>query len=342
MTRRRLLKGTVVPSVILSVMAVSALLWCCATPNAYDAKRDALAKEDQKKLDDFRAELEIGRNMAGRLLQFYGTGNDEALLDYVNQVGSYVGTFSEHPERRYMFEILNSDMVNAFACPGGYILVTMGAIRNAKNEAELAAVLGHETAHVGKKHMFEKLKSMSAEDLEKANELAKQKLKLPEYIKARERPKPEDNKIGDVMAKYLAGGAAGLNIVKAAGAGMAVMLDQGLGAEKEFEADTEGVKYAIAAGYDPKAMNDFLCRLESKKSGGKCDLEKIKEAKNDKNDKATAKTLLEKTHPPVPARIANINKLLAQMDADEIVGAKGEERFKKYHDRLPKAKVVTK
>jgi predicted Zn-dependent protease len=336
MIRLRLGKGSVVMGALVCLATASALLWSCATPNAYDAKRDALAKEEQKKLDDFRAELEIGRNMAGRLLQFYGTANDAALLDYVNQVASYVGTFSEHPERRYMVEILNSDMVNAFACPGGYILVTMGAIRNAKNEAELAAVLGHEEAHVGKKHMFEKLKSMSAEDLEKANELAKEKLKLPEHIKARARPKPEDSQLGDVMAKYLAGGAAGLSIVKAAGAGMAVILDQGLGAEKEFEADTEGVKYAINAGYDPKALTDFLCRLEMRKPGGKCELDKSKDSK-----KATAKTMLDKTHPPTPVRIANINKQLEKLDAGAIVGAKGEERFQKFHKRLPKAKAAS-
>jgi predicted Zn-dependent protease len=52
-----------------------------------------------------------------KLYDFYGNQEDEKLLSYVNQVGSYVAGFSDAPERRYMFEIINSDMVNAFAAP---------------------------------------------------------------------------------------------------------------------------------------------------------------------------------------------------------------------------------
>lgn len=306
--------------------ALLAFLACTTTQE----KKSDLNKDEQKKLDEYRAEVEIGRNMAGRLLQYYGTQKDESLLGYVNQVGSYVGGFSDHSERKYMFEIIDSEIVNAFACPGGYILITMGALRHAQNEAELAAILGHEITHVGNKHMFDKLKTMSAEELEKAAELAKKRMELPPSVLARERPKPEENSVvGEALAKYLAGGAAGLNIVKAAGAGMAVMLEQGLGAEKEIEADQHGVKYAINAGYEPRALSQFLCRLKKKNVKGNCQLDEQPDAK------VAAKTILDKTHPPVAARIQSINEVLVKMDAKNIVGALGKKRFEKYKKRLP-------
>ena len=66
-----------------------------------------------------------------------------------------------------MFDILNTEEINAFACPGGYILISKGALRHAENEAELAHVLAHEVAHVGKKHMYDTLKSMTPEEMEK-------------------------------------------------------------------------------------------------------------------------------------------------------------------------------
>lgn len=324
---------TVGLSLVVAVCAILSAVAACTAASKYDETKEALNKGDQQKLDEFRAELEIGRNMAGRLLQFYGTQRDETLLGYVNQVGAYVGGYSEFPERRYMFEILDSDIVNAFACPGGYILITSGAIRHAQTEAELAGVLAHEVAHVGKKHMLDKLRGMSKDELEKASELAAKKLELPETVLVRERPKPEDNVLGDVLAKYLSGGAGGLNIVKAAGAGMAVMLEQGLGAEKEYEADAHGVRYAVAAGYDPGALNQYICRLKKKNAKGKCLLET-----GGKNGPKDAKTILDRTHPPVADRIANINKVLSELDADKIYGAVGKKRFAKYKSRIPDSK----
>lgn len=289
-----------------------------------------LSEEERKKVEEARAEMEIGRNMAGRLLQFYGTYEDRKLAQYVNQIGNYVASFSENPERRYMFEIINTDMVNAFACPGGYVLVTLGAIRHAHNEAQLAHVLGHEAAHVSKRHMFDKLKSMNEDDLNKVAKEAEERHNiLSPSMQARKRPDPETSGTGALLARYLSGSAAGLSILAAAKAGMSLMLEKGLGAELEYEADGFGTRYATQAGYQPDAMLDFLCRLEKPGAPeGQCELSK-------KKAKKEATTILEKTHPPVSDRMVNIEKVLAELHATTIVGAKGTKRFKSFVALLP-------
>jgi len=314
----------------LSLFAAQMMTSCTTKKgNNKSAKTLAnLSEEERKKIDEQKQEIDLGRNMAGRLLALYGVYDDIKLRDYVNQVGVYVAGYSDFPERRYMFQVLDSDSINAFACPGGYILVTLGALRNAKNEAELAAVLGHEVAHVGNQHMFNTLKKMDKKTLADAEK--GKKTKGSEVLNTRRRPKPEKDTATAFAARYLSSGSVALNILGAAKAGMNVILDKGLGAELEYEADMHGVRYAVRAGYDPQAMTDYLCRIEKKKHGGTC----LKQ----KGKKGGKKTILDKTHPPVHKRVTKIQKVLKDMEADQIAGAKGAVRYKKFLKNMPKLK----
>ncbi len=95
-------------------------------------------------------EYYIGRAVAARIFGRYPLYQNQEATLYVNQVGLAVARKSSRPNtfRGYHFAILDSQEPNAFACPGGLILVTRGLIRQCATEDELAAVLAHEVAHV--------------------------------------------------------------------------------------------------------------------------------------------------------------------------------------------------
>ena len=97
-----------------------------------------------------------------------------------------------------MFDIINTEEINAFACPGGYILISKGALRHAENEAELAHVLAHEIAHVGKKHMFDTLNQMTPEQMEKTSKEAEKKYGFDPDKEVRKRPDPEQSEVGEL------------------------------------------------------------------------------------------------------------------------------------------------
>lgn len=278
-----------------------------------------LTEEQEKKVEEYRQEVELGRNMAGRILQYYGTYDDEELIRYVNRVGLYVGEFAGFPNRTYHFTILDTGVVNAFACPGGYILVTLGTIKNLRNEAELAAVLGHEITHVGKRHIFTALQKMGEKEQEEAAKRVGEASFLDDIVENRKRPSSDySSDTGAVLARYLSGAAgAGISLIKAASAGMFLILEKGLDKELELEADEEGVKFAINAGYQPFAMTNFLDRVE-------------------KNKSALNVKILEKTHPKMSERKNHIQTLLKRIRATEMIGAEVEDRFQKYTAKLKK------
>jgi predicted Zn-dependent protease len=95
-------------------------------------------------------EYYIGRAVAARVLTKYKLDQNAGLTEYVNEVGDTVARKSTRPNpfRGYHFAVLDTEEINAFACPGGIIFVTRGLIKTCKNEDQLAAVLAHEVAHV--------------------------------------------------------------------------------------------------------------------------------------------------------------------------------------------------
>jgi beta-barrel assembly-enhancing protease len=310
------------PKVIvgLSLVALS-----CLGLALYAEEQNGKSEVVDKALEDAKAEMEIGRNMAGKLLGFYGVFEDKPLIAYLNQVGNYVAKAGDFPNRRYMFSVLDSDSVNAFACPGGYILVTRGTIQHAKNEAELAAVLGHESAHVGLQHMYNSLKKMGDAEAKKMEEEAEARKLKDEYAVARLRPKAEESSTGSALAQFLlTANGGGMNLLQAAKAGINLMMEKGLDKKLEFEADKEGVKYAVRAGYDPKGLDQFLLRLaQIKKKEGE-------------------KSVMDKTHPSIPDRRKAIAETLNGMSADQITGAVLAKRFLGFQQRVLKKSKKSK
>lgn len=307
------LKVTVSPTALFLFCAFSGGLFSCATNPASSPR--SLTDTQKNKLREFEAELELGRNMASRLLATSEPLPNKKVVDYINDVGLYIARYSDAPERKYMFEVLNDNTVNAFACPGGYIFVTAGALRMAENEAELAAILGHEIAHVSNQHMLKAIKGKDFKTVaDKEKELTpKGDGSTDTQIQARMRPEPPQSELGRMMSQYLMGpGGAGLSLFAAVDAGMGILLKEGLDQKLEFEADRVGTRIAIKAGYEPQALIHYFSRMQAEKQ----------------SQKALTQSL-EKTHPKTAERKDHLTKYLALEKKDSATGAGGKERFDK-------------
>ena len=101
---------------------------------------------------DEQGEIEIGRDVAARLLGAAPLHPNQALQRYVNEVGRWLASQTERAELPWRFAVLDAPQVNAFATPGGFIFVTGGLVSRMRTEAELAGVLAHEIVHVLRKH----------------------------------------------------------------------------------------------------------------------------------------------------------------------------------------------
>ena len=177
-------------------------------------------------------EIEIGRNIAATIAGRYPVSNDTALTRYVNLVGLAVASEFPRADIAYRFAILDTPDVNAFAAPGGYIFVTRGALSLMESEAELAGVLGHEIAHVNRRHVIE---SIRKSDTMRA-------------------VRDQVNLQGTVLDQVVGTGAN--------------VLFTGLSRTDELEADSLGFEYAAAAGYDPSGLVTFVGRLQSHSNEG--------------------------------------------------------------------------
>jgi predicted Zn-dependent protease len=110
-------------------------------------------------------EIEIGAESHAQLLQEMPLYDDPVVTDYVTQVGQEIVPHSLRPNLQHRFFVLNTEEVNAFAIPGGYVYVTTALIRNMDSRAELAGVIGHEIGHVSAYHGAKALETQFALNL---------------------------------------------------------------------------------------------------------------------------------------------------------------------------------
>ena len=100
-------------------------------------------------------EQQLGSEISTKIRDRYGVVQDRAVHKYVTLVGSVLASASSRPNLKWTFVVLDTDGVNAFAAPGGFVHITRGALALIQNEAELADVLAHEIGHVTEKHTLQ-------------------------------------------------------------------------------------------------------------------------------------------------------------------------------------------
>jgi beta-barrel assembly-enhancing protease len=102
-------------------------------------------------------EVQIGADYARQINQQLSLVRDHATLTYVNEIGQQIARVADPRGIRYHFYVVNSDVVNAFALPGGHVYLNRGLIERTDNLSELSGVLAHEIAHVARRHSVEQL-----------------------------------------------------------------------------------------------------------------------------------------------------------------------------------------
>ena len=176
-------------------------------------------------------EVAMGKEVAAKMIAYFKPFNNEKAQAYVRKVGRAVALQSDRKDVKYRFALLDTDDVNAFAAPGGFIFVTRGLLENIQSEAQLAAILGHEIGHVSGKHMVKQLET---------DKMVQAGLKQADSFTS--------------GSQYL--DQVGREI-------LARLIDRGLDHSAEYDADQRGANYAYAAGYRPDGMVAFLTTMRA-------------------------------------------------------------------------------
>ena len=184
-------------------------------------------------------ERQIGRVVAARVLGTYPLWDDPARTRYLNLVGQTVARQVGRPGTDWRFALLDTDTVNAFSCPGGYVFVTRGLFQSCGSEAELAAVLAHECGHVAGEHVLNEIKRSN-------------------LISA-----------GVSIVADRAGNGLTADLMRQIGEkGADVLIVRGMSRKDEFDADARGCRVAHGAGYATQPYAEFLLRLDARMAQG--------------------------------------------------------------------------
>ncbi len=184
-------------------------------------------------------ELQIGRTVHRQIVNQFGYYHNTALQNYVNEVGQKLASVSRRPDIKYTFTVLDTEMENAFAVPGGYIYITRGLLALINSEAELAGVLGHEIGHIVNR---DSAALMSRSMIAQLATLA-----------------------GVAGAAASSSGSGGDLAIATNQLFSSIML--GFSREREYMADEQAVEYMFKAGYDPRQVTHFMRSLSRTSQG---------------------------------------------------------------------------
>ena len=185
----------------------------------------------------------IGESVALEIVGKYGgLVRDDAIMQRVNLVGRGLALYSARPELDWRFGVLDSDTVNAFSAPSGYVFITRGLYAMADNDDTLAAILGHEIAHITGKHALGII--ARGEFLSGATSLAA--------------ARSEEVRRVDTQLKTFDLGVS--QVTK-------TLFEKGFDPQTEYAADVTGRQLAVTTGYAPGGLRAVLSRLQRTPAG---------------------------------------------------------------------------
>ena len=211
----------------LVLLLLSLLLFNSCARNPVTGKRQVVTMSEAQ-------EIAMGQEADPQIIAQFGLYNDKALQQFITEKGKAMAAISHRPNINYEFKIVDSEVLNAFAVPGGYVYFTRGIMAHFNNEAQFAGVLGHETGHITARHTV----------AQQRNALFGQLGVLAGVIIS-----PELGRFAETASQGL-----GLLFLK-------------FGRDAERQADELGVEYSSKIGYDAKEMADFFLTLERQSAG---------------------------------------------------------------------------
>jgi predicted Zn-dependent protease len=199
------------------------LINSCATNPVTGKRQVALISEDQ--------EIAMGVDADPQIVAQYGLYQDSALQRFINEKGKQMAAISHRPNLNYTFRIVDSDILNAFAVPGGFVYFTRGIMAHFNNEAEFAGVLGHEIGHITARHSVA------------------------------QQSKAILGQIGLIGAMVVNPQLAQFGEAASQGLGLLFLK---FGRDAERQSDDLGVEYSTKIGYDAHEMAGFFNTLQRK------------------------------------------------------------------------------
>ena len=262
-----------------------------------DLGRKAVQQEGSPMGKEFSQEDEIGLGNA-LTASFLGAAPlhpDASLQRYVNRVGKWIALHSDRPDLPWTFSVIDTDTINAFAMPGGSIIVSSGLVKRLNSEAELAGVLAHEIAHVVKKHQLTAIQSSMKADFWKGlgTSVAADHVRIGGGVVG--------STVGSIAKPYILDAAG--NLIK--DGFFLKPLDRGM----ESEADQHAIVLVTRSGYDSYGLVGALQMLAQYKG---------------EPDGAS----LLSTHPSAADRIAELEKFVPTMESYAKSPQLLEARFK--------------
>jgi predicted Zn-dependent protease len=222
-------------AVVLGLSAIAIVAFALPARAQFGRLGDIANKaKTVKKIADLKVtdaeEHQIGQEVSDKVVETFGVYQDANVAKYVTLVGAVLAQASSRPNLDWQFVVLDTEGVNAFAAPGGYIHITKGLLGLMKNEAELAGVLAHEITHVTEKHTVNAIQKSEGVSV-------------------------ASDEVGS------GGGLARSLITKIAEKAYSDILNNRFSRGDENEADEKGVELANKVGYAPSGLSDALTKL---------------------------------------------------------------------------------